>query len=44
MIVSKAYDFRLPDDELASRVVKVSVDHASFVSREGVDEGLDVKG
>ena len=43
MIVSKGHDFRLPNDELASCVVKVSVDHTSFVSREGVDKRLDIK-
>jgi hypothetical protein len=43
VVVSKGYDFRLPNDKLASRVVKVSVDHTSFVSREGVDKRLDIK-
>jgi hypothetical protein len=44
VIVAEGYDFRLPDDELVSCVVKVGVDHASFVSREGVDERLGIKG
>jgi hypothetical protein len=43
VVVSKGYDFRLPNDELASCVVKVSVDDTSFVSREGVDKRLDIK-
>lgn len=40
VVISKGYDFRLPNDELASRVVEVSVGHTSFVSREGVDKRL----